>query len=320
MKANPESGFSIVELMIAAMLTVGLLGAIFSIVNRNQQVFVTETGVVDMNQNFRTAVDLLTRDIQSAATGLPVPSLMGAGCLAGIFYVDGANTNSDAIMIVNGDPIAPTAEVKQQLSSTQLLLFPPPDVKSTNNGQTFTYADLQNNSAAKSIYVTTDTDPLKRKYLVYDDDNCQIVKLTANGVLTTDAASNQVIQLQYGSVENPAARFGALIGATINGNAAPDFASNKAAVAVLGGTIAYKLDSNTRELMRTEDMQNWYPVARGVLDFQIQYRVIARNGVTIEEKVDDGAARDSLCNLYHQGRDYRARAKRQRIPADCSEV
>ena len=286
MKANSESGFSIVELLIAAALTVGLLGAIFSIANRNQQVFTTETGVVDMNQNLRTAVDLLTRDIQSAATGLPVPSLLGAGCLAGIFYVDGANTNPDAIMIVNGDPIAPTAEVKQQVASnSQLLLFPPPDVKSTNNGQTFTYADLQNNNAAKSIYVSTDTDTFKRNYLVYDDDNCQIFKLTANGVMTTDASSNQVIQLQYGSVQNPAGSFATLMGVTVDGNSTPNFATNTVSVAVLGGTIAYKLDPNTRELMRTEDLKNWYSVARGVLDFQIQYRVIAKNNGTIEEKV-----------------------------------
>jgi Tfp pilus assembly protein PilW len=286
MKANSENGFSIVELMIAAALTVGLLGAIFSIVNRNQQVFTTETGVVDMNQNLRTVVDLLTRDIQSAATGLPVPSLMGAGSLAGIFYVDGASTNPDAIMVVNGDPIAPTAEVKQQVTAnSQFLLFPPPDVKSTNDGQSFTYADLLNNNAAKSIYVTTDSDTFKRTYLVYDDDNCQIFKLTANGVMTTDAASNQVIQLQYGSVQNPAGTFGTLMGVAVDGNAAPNFVSNKAAVAVLGGTIAYKLDSSTHELMRTEDLKNWYSVARGVLDFQIQYRVIAKNGGTIEEKV-----------------------------------
>jgi hypothetical protein len=255
-------------------------------VNRNQQVFTTETGVVDMNQNLRTAIDLLTRDVQSAATGLPVPSLTGSGSLAGIFYVDGASKSPDAIMIINGDPVAPTAEVKQQLSSSsQLLLFPPPDVKSTNNGQSFTYADLQNNNAAKQIYVRTDTDPLKRKYLVYDDDNCQIFKLTANGLMTTDAAGNQVIQLQYGSVQNPAGMFATLMAATVDGNAAPDFASNKAAVAVLGGTIAYKLDTTTHELMRTEDLQNWYSVARGVLDFQVEYRVISRNGGAVEEKV-----------------------------------
>jgi hypothetical protein len=286
MKPNPESGFSIVELTIAALLTVGLLGAIFSIMTRNQQVFVTETGVVDMNQNIRTAVDLLTRDIQSAATGLPVSSNSGAGCLAGIFYVDGSSTNPDAIMIVNGDPVAPTAEVSQRLlATTQFLLFPPPDVKSTDGGQTFSYADLQNNNVAKRIYATTDTDALKRKYLVYDDDNCQIFKLTANGVLTVDAAGTQVIQLQYGSVQNPAGLFATLMGAAVDGNAAPDFTVKKAGVAVLGGTIAYKLDLNTHELMRTEDLQQWYSVARGVLDFQIQYRVISKNGGVIEEKV-----------------------------------
>ncbi|HVG18736.1 MAG TPA: hypothetical protein VNI02_06755 [Blastocatellia bacterium] len=286
MKTNSESGFTIVELTIAALLTVGLLGAIFSILNRNQQVFVTEMGVVDMNQNIRTAMDLLTRDIQSAATGLPVAFNSGAGCLAGIFYVDGAGTNPDAIMIINGDPVAPTAEVKQQVSSgSQLLLFPPPDVKSTDGGKTFSYADLQNNNVAKSIYVTTDNDLLKRRYLVYDEDHCQVFKLAASGALTTDSTGNQFIQLQYGSVQNPAGVFANLMGTAVDGNAAPDCSPRTAAVAVLGGTVAYKLDANTHELMRTEDLQNWYTVARGVLDFQIQYRVMSKDSGAIEEKV-----------------------------------
>ncbi len=56
MRSKNEKGFSLLELMVAAVLTVGLMGGIFALVNRNQQVFVTESGVTDMNQNVRTAV------------------------------------------------------------------------------------------------------------------------------------------------------------------------------------------------------------------------------------------------------------------------
>ncbi|HEX8089405.1 MAG TPA: hypothetical protein VF762_11160 [Blastocatellia bacterium] len=287
MRANSESGFSIIELTVAALLTVGLLGAVFSILTRNQQVFVAEIGTVDMNQTVRTAFDLLTRDIQSAATGLPVASNSGSGCLAGIFYVDGASGGPDAVMIVNGDTVAPTAEISQQGSSgSQFFVFPPPDVKTTDGGLTFKYADLQNNNQMKPIYVLTDNDTLKRKYLVYDEDNVQVFKLTSNGAFSTDSSGNQIIQLQYGSVQNPAALFAASMGAAVDGNAAPDYIKNKAAVAVLGSTIAYKLDAGTHELMRTEDLQNWYLIAEGVLDFQIEYRCLDRRpDLSIQEAV-----------------------------------
>ena len=107
MRSNDEKGFSLLELMVAAVLTVGLMGGIFALVNRNQQVFVTESGVTDMNQNVRTAVDLLTRDIQCAGVGLPVRH----GNFAALYYKNGANGAPDSIMMINGDPSAPFATV-----------------------------------------------------------------------------------------------------------------------------------------------------------------------------------------------------------------
>ena len=69
MKRRNERGFSVIELTIGAMLTVGMMGVIFSLVNRNQQVFLSESGTTDMNENIRTAVDLITRDVQSCRDG-----------------------------------------------------------------------------------------------------------------------------------------------------------------------------------------------------------------------------------------------------------
>src|SRR5436190_5525786 len=130
MKGKGESGFSLVELLVGALLTVGLLGVVFGLLNSNQQVFVSQSTVADMNQNIRTAVDLLTRDIQSAGTGLVVPSGIGSGgCMAAVFYKDGGTGVPDSLMIVNGDQVAPTAQVKRQVAaSSQFLLLPPPDV------------------------------------------------------------------------------------------------------------------------------------------------------------------------------------------------
>src|ERR1044071_3713862 len=93
-----ERGFSLLELMIGALLTVGLVGTIFMLLNRNQHVFVAESGTVDMNQNMRTAVELLTRDVQSAGMGLP--NFNKYGTFAAIYYINGASGAPDKILII----------------------------------------------------------------------------------------------------------------------------------------------------------------------------------------------------------------------------
>lgn len=284
MRRQGNAGFSLVELMIGVLLTIGLMGVVFGLMNSNQQVFIAQSGVVDMNQNIRTAVDLLTRDIQSAGTGLVVPSGIGTGgCLAAVFYKDGATGQPDSLMIVNGDTVAPTAQVSKQVAgSSQFLLLPPPDLKSTNSGVTFTYADFQNNNQAKQIYQSAGTDPLKRKYLVYDQTSAMMFDLASNASYAVDNGA-QVIQIQYNSLTNVAGTYAGLMSTAIDGNVTPNY--NQAVIAVLGGTVAYKLDTTTRELMRTDNLVNWYTIARGIIDFQIQYRVISRPVSTIEEAV-----------------------------------
>jgi len=284
MIGKEESGFSLVELLVGAVLTVGLMGVVFGLLNTNQQVFVSQSTVADMNQNVRTAVDLLTRDIQSAGTGLVVPSGIGSGgCMAAIFYKDGGTGNPDSLMIVNGDMIAPTAQIKRQVSaSSQFLLLPPPDVKSTDGGATFTYSDFQNSNQAKSMYLSATADPLHRKYLVYDQNSVMMFDLASNAVYSTDSGV-QVIQIQYNPLSNLAGTYATLISGTIDGNAAPNY--SQAVVAVMGGTIAYKLDTTTHELLRSDNLQNWYAIARGIRDFQIQYRVIAKPASAVEEAV-----------------------------------
>ena len=279
MRSNNESGYSLLELMVAATLTVGLIGAVFALANRNQQVFVTESGVVDMNQNARTCIDLLTRDIQSAGVGLPVT----AGNFAAVFYTNGANSAPDSIMMINGDPFAPVADVTERAAgSAEFFLMPPPDVAVTGSGSNaqfaYTYTDFKGNSIQKPIYKDYATEP--RRYLVYDENNAMMFTLTKNGQLTGNGSTER-LKLQHNPTGflNPPSVFG-----TVIGTEEPIYANSQ--VALLGSIVAYRLDTNTRELMRTDDLQNWYSVARGIIDFQIQYRVMQRNAANaIEEKV-----------------------------------
>src|ERR1700754_559638 len=177
MKKKNQSGFTLLELTVAAMLTVGLMGAVFALLNRNQQVFGTESSVTDLNQNVRTAIDYLTRDIQSAGMGMARPN----SSFAGLFYIDGASNAPDQILIVNADPYAPTADLLPQAgSSATFQLTSPPGITVTGSGsgQTITYVD-QHDGQTKNLYQAYATTP--KYYVCYDDTHALIFALSANG-------------------------------------------------------------------------------------------------------------------------------------------
>jgi hypothetical protein len=264
MRTNDEKGFSLLELLVAAALTVGLIGGAFALVNRNQQVFVTESGVTDMNQNVRTAVDLMTRDIQCAGMGLPVD----AGNFAAIYYKNGANGAADSI-IATVDTISTV--------NTEITVSPPVDVVRTGSGTSATFTYTSYDKKTKPIYKSYSSDP--RLYLIYDDTRAMLFPLRSNGALT-GAGAGERIKLQYdgSKYKNPATLFG-----TVVGTGEPNYADG-ANVALIESTVSYRLDTATGELLRSEDFTNWYAVARGIVDFQVQYRILRRTaGKAIEE-------------------------------------
>jgi hypothetical protein len=279
MRANSESGFSLLELSVAALLTVGLMGLVLALASRNQQIFVTESGVVDMNQNIRTVADLLTRDVQSSGVGLPITY----GNFASIFYIDGAKGEPDSILMLNGDPFAPVADLDERAAgSSEFFINIPNDVTITGNGANRSITYLDRNGNPTPIYLDYNTDPLKRRYIVYDESQAMIFDLTKNGQVVGSGASTR-ISLQHNPTGylNPPSIFGTVVGA-----GEPNYEKSK--IAVLGGTLGYRLNRTTGELERTEDLVSWYEVARGIIDFQVQYRVILRNtSDAVEEKVTD---------------------------------
>jgi len=280
MKTNNQSGFTLLELTVATLLTVGLLGAIFSLLNRNQQVFVTESSVTDMNQNVRTAVDYLTRDIQSAGMGMARPN----SSFAGLFYVDGASNAPDQILIVNADPYAPTADLQPQAgSSATFQLTTPTGITVTGSGssQTITYVD-QHDGQTKPLYQAYATTP--KLYVCYDDTHALIFGLSANGQVT--GGQVQITHNAGTPAMNRAGTYGTtldqLFATPIDGGT-PDYSN--AQVSVLGPLIGYRVNPTSGELERTEDLVNWYGIARGITDFQVQYRTVAKSGGSIVETV-----------------------------------
>lgn len=63
---NNIKGFSIVELMIAMVLAIFLLGGVFSIFISNKQTFELQKGLSTIQQNSRFVIDSLQKDVQNA--------------------------------------------------------------------------------------------------------------------------------------------------------------------------------------------------------------------------------------------------------------
>ena len=66
-----EAGFSLVELLIAMVVTLIVTGAVFGLMMGGQTAFRREPDLTDRQQNIRMAMDIIQRDITTAGMGLP---------------------------------------------------------------------------------------------------------------------------------------------------------------------------------------------------------------------------------------------------------
>jgi prepilin-type N-terminal cleavage/methylation domain-containing protein len=69
-----QSGFSMIELMVAMVVTLVVSGAIFGLLTVGGNAFRREPEVADRQQNIRIAMDAISRDIQNAGSGMPLVS------------------------------------------------------------------------------------------------------------------------------------------------------------------------------------------------------------------------------------------------------
>jgi prepilin-type N-terminal cleavage/methylation domain-containing protein len=66
-----EKGFSLIELMVAMVVTLIISGAVFQLVTAGQSAFKKEPAVADRQQNIRMAIDIITQDLFQAGYGMP---------------------------------------------------------------------------------------------------------------------------------------------------------------------------------------------------------------------------------------------------------
>jgi len=68
-----QSGFSLIELMIAMIVTVIITGAVYGLIASGQNSFVYEPELAARQQSIRISMDLISRDIATAGQGMSLP-------------------------------------------------------------------------------------------------------------------------------------------------------------------------------------------------------------------------------------------------------
>jgi len=71
-RRRPQSGFSLVELMIAMTVTLIVSGAVYGLLAVGQKAFRREPERSDLQQSLRLAMDMITRDVQNVGHGMNV--------------------------------------------------------------------------------------------------------------------------------------------------------------------------------------------------------------------------------------------------------
>lgn len=73
-----EDGFSLLEVIVAMAITMGVTAGVFAVLNPSQDSFQTQTEVSDMQQRLRVASDTLTKDLVMAGGGSYQGSMSGS--------------------------------------------------------------------------------------------------------------------------------------------------------------------------------------------------------------------------------------------------
>lgn len=151
-----DSGFTLVELLIALAMLAGVTAAIFSLYNMQHRVTHIEEDVVDVQQNVRTGMDSILSDLKAAGFGNFIPPLgsypspIDSSSTATSLTINAASATGAAVRIDFGIPPTLTTNVAAGTPITFSLSSAP--VSSTANASVFSVGDTVKiiNTADKS--------------------------------------------------------------------------------------------------------------------------------------------------------------------------
>ncbi len=94
-------GFSLVEILVALLITMLVMTSVFVLLQKSQKSFVREPEVSEMNANARAGLDRISQEL--AVAGFATPSNMA------VMWSDGGGVTPDRIGIVYADPGVPVS-------------------------------------------------------------------------------------------------------------------------------------------------------------------------------------------------------------------
>jgi len=83
---NSEQGFTLIELLIAMALALVVIGSLASTFIIQQKTYNTQEQIVEMTQNARAAMDMMTREIRMTGYGAPTSALSWIDWVSGVTF------------------------------------------------------------------------------------------------------------------------------------------------------------------------------------------------------------------------------------------
>lgn len=253
-----ERGFSILEMIIAMSITVGLTGILFYFFKQAQDTFIVDGARTDLNQNFRAALDLMARDVQAAGAGIP----MFLGPIAGK-NGGGSNANpglnpADSILILYGNSNVSPVSVKATG------VFPAP----TSDTSTI-YTDIPTTPFAAGNYILyTVTQPQMQAANVTDFAEFSLFNLASSSAIANITSGGVVVGRQL----TPTA-ISLNADATYWNHTMSFPSSSSLRIVPMDEVIEYTVDTASSELRRNRNRSGWVSVARGIYNLQIRYQI-----------------------------------------------
>ncbi|MFN7931146.1 MAG: hypothetical protein U0Y68_25105 [Blastocatellia bacterium] len=264
-RKQQERGFSILEMLVATTITVGLTATLFYYFKQSQDSFVVEGARTELNQNFRAALDLIARDIQAAGAGIPL-------FLGPVASKDGGGSNTDpslnppdAMLLLYGNSNVSPVAVKA--TST----YPAPSGTSST-----IYTDIPTTALTTGNYLLyTVAQPRVRASDISDTAEFSLFTIANTTDITTLTSSGVTI----GNRVTPST-FTLNSDATYWNHTMSFPSSTSLNVVPLDEVIEYMVDTTANELRRNRNRSGWVTVARNIYNLQLRYKLEAYNSGT----------------------------------------
>lgn len=184
-RLSTNSGFTLIELMIAVVIGMIIIGATYATYISQQRSFTAQDQVAEMNSTSKIALDMIANDIREAGLGVPAAGTYNInGFITVITSTDGGAGSPDSITILGGFRKAGTlcsnsAGIAISPNDTQLVLVPPAGSSTLGNINTTDKKNISIGGLSFGIVIggggasTTITlqNPIGRAYPKYTDLN-----------------------------------------------------------------------------------------------------------------------------------------------------